>query len=540
MSIALTVNGVVYNYPEVDDTDWGAEATDWAAAITNGTLQKAGGLFQLLAEVDFGTSYGVKSLYYKSRTANVADSGQIRLARADVINFRNEANSANLSLAVNSSNNLTFNGVEIVGTFTPNNTNSIDLDLTATVLTANLNLSVAAADAGFINAVNSIEADGLQTQVPIADTSTTGVLTASDWNNFNGKQAAGSYITALTGDVVAAGPGSSAATIQAGVIVDSMIAGAAAIAYSKLAALTASRALVSDGSGFVSAATTTATQVGYLSTTTSDVQTQIDSKLPTTVTTTGDMIYSSSGTTASRLAIGSTGQYLRVTSAAPAWTSFTSFTATTLTSGTGATYNLPTGCTAIWVRAVGPGAGGGGSAAPSNAGAGGGGGAGGYVEKFITNPSASFTYTIGTAGSASAAGNAAGGTPSGATTFADGGSISLSAGAGSAGGGSGGGSTGVVFTTGKASGGAASGGDVNRNGNFGDAGVVLSATQAMGGRGGDSPLGVGGEGGQGTSAGAGAGGYGSGGGGAGVVSGGSAQAGAAGAAGVIIIHEYYP
>lgn len=41
-----------------------------------------------------------------------------------------------------------------------------------------------------------------------------GYLSATDWNTFNNKQAVGNYITALTGDVTAAGPGSAAATVQ--------------------------------------------------------------------------------------------------------------------------------------------------------------------------------------------------------------------------------------------------------------------------------------------------------------------------------------
>ena len=40
-----------------------------------------------------------------------------------------------------------------------------------------------------------------------------GLLSASDWAAFNGKQAAGSYITALSGDVTASGPGSAPATV---------------------------------------------------------------------------------------------------------------------------------------------------------------------------------------------------------------------------------------------------------------------------------------------------------------------------------------
>lgn len=47
----------------------------------------------------------------------------------------------------------------------------------------------------------------------VADTTHNGYLSSTDWNTFNGKQAAGSYITALTGDVTATGPGSVAATL---------------------------------------------------------------------------------------------------------------------------------------------------------------------------------------------------------------------------------------------------------------------------------------------------------------------------------------
>lgn len=97
------------------------------------------------------------------------------------------------------------------------------------------------------------------------------------------------------------------------------IKAAAAIALNKLAATTASRALVSDASGFVTAATTTSTEIGYVNGVTSAIQTQLGTKLPTTITTTGDIIYSSSGTTASRLAIGSSGDVLTVSGGVPSW-----------------------------------------------------------------------------------------------------------------------------------------------------------------------------------------------------------------------------
>lgn len=47
----------------------------------------------------------------------------------------------------------------------------------------------------------------------VADSTHNGYLSSTDWSTFNGKQAAGNYITALTGDVTAAGPGSVASTL---------------------------------------------------------------------------------------------------------------------------------------------------------------------------------------------------------------------------------------------------------------------------------------------------------------------------------------
>lgn len=49
--------------------------------------------------------------------------------------------------------------------------------------------------------------------MPAATNAVNGYLLAIDWTTFNSKQAAGSYITALTGDVAASGPGSASATL---------------------------------------------------------------------------------------------------------------------------------------------------------------------------------------------------------------------------------------------------------------------------------------------------------------------------------------
>ena len=64
--------------------------------------------------------------------------------------------------------------------------------------------------------------------------------------------------------------------LAADAVVNASVAAGAAIAFSKMADLTVSRALVSDGNGDVSVSAVTATEVGYLDGVTSAIQTQLD------------------------------------------------------------------------------------------------------------------------------------------------------------------------------------------------------------------------------------------------------------------------
>jgi hypothetical protein len=64
-------------------------------------------------------------------------------------------------------------------------------------------------------------------------------------------------------------------------IANADIKAAAAIAFSKMEDLTASRALVSDGSGDVSVSAVTSTEIGYLDGVSSAIQTQLDAKQAT-------------------------------------------------------------------------------------------------------------------------------------------------------------------------------------------------------------------------------------------------------------------
>jgi hypothetical protein len=177
MASNITFNGVTYSIPAVGDDGWGSDLSAYFIAIASGALQKTGGNFTLTAEADFGATFGLKSAYLKSQAANPASAGIIRLGNNENISWRNFANSADLSLKVNASNALEFNGAAIIS----------------------------------------------------------------------------------------------------GNIVNSMIDAAAAIALSKLATVTASRVLVSDVSGIITASAVTTTTLAFLDAT-SSIQTQLDAK----------------------------------------------------------------------------------------------------------------------------------------------------------------------------------------------------------------------------------------------------------------------
>lgn len=100
---------------------------------------------------------------------------------------------------------------------------------------------------------NGLSVDGSQAlTLGLSSAGSTGALSSTDWSTFNSKQSAGNYITALSGDVVATGPGSAVSTIQPGVVTNAKIAAAAGISVNKLQALTVSSPVRTDGSGFLS------------------------------------------------------------------------------------------------------------------------------------------------------------------------------------------------------------------------------------------------------------------------------------------------
>lgn len=339
-AVTVSVNGSNHTIPTTNERGWGSAVTAWIQAISSNTLQPSGGTFTLGADVDFGASFGLKSAYYKSRALNPATTGIVRLGNTETISWRNAANSANLSLTANASNRLQYNSIEVVDLSTAQSLSSKSLQDSNTLffddgdITKKFAFNASAISTGTTR-VFSFPDEGGQ------------ILVATATQTVSNKSISGASNTLSN-------IGYSALSLT-GSILNADIAAGAAIDLSKLASLTASRALVSNGSGVVTPSSVTSTTLGYLDAT-SSVQTQLNSKLPTTVTTTGDMIYSTSGSTAGRLAIGTVDTMrLKVSSGVPAWGFSSSAAKTTTyaitnadevlrydTSGGGFTTTLPT------------------------------------------------------------------------------------------------------------------------------------------------------------------------------------------------------
>ncbi len=113
MSTTVTYAGNQYNVPAYQDTGYAqgtGNLSSYLIALATGSLTVSGGSFPLTADADFGANFGLKSIYYKSRDANVATVGVIRLGSAEVIAWRNNAHGGDLPLTTNASDQLTFNG----------------------------------------------------------------------------------------------------------------------------------------------------------------------------------------------------------------------------------------------------------------------------------------------------------------------------------------------------------------------------------------------------------------------------------------------
>jgi len=247
------------------------------------------------------------------------------------------------------------------------------------------------------NGTGAVIGTGTSLSQHVADTTHNGYLSSTDWNTFNGKQAALTLgnLTAGGPDGISIGTGTGA-VVGSGTTVSQQKADAthsgylsltdwntfdtAATTVSSATPLDTSSTLVErDSSGNFAAAIITATLNGN-ATNVSGVVAATNGGTGESTYTTGDTLYASATNTLSKLPVGTTGQVLTVAAGVPSWATpgavtFTAPTMQIFVSGSG-TYTTPTSPAPLYIEIEMVGGGGGGASASGNAVQGGSGGDG--------------------------------------------------------------------------------------------------------------------------------------------------------------------
>lgn len=114
MPTTVNFNGTNYSVPNNrEPKGWGAALTTYLIALGQNALAKSGGTFTLTGEVDFGATYGLVVAYLKSKSSNISTTGIVRFANNEGAGWRNQANSADKILKVNTSDNLEYDGNKV-------------------------------------------------------------------------------------------------------------------------------------------------------------------------------------------------------------------------------------------------------------------------------------------------------------------------------------------------------------------------------------------------------------------------------------------
>jgi len=264
VSTPITFNNVAYSIPAYNDTGYAQGAGNLSAyliAIASGTLQQSGGTFALTADANFGTNFGLIAKYFTSATASPASAGSLRLAHTDTIDWRNFLDNGNLALSVDSSDRLLWNGA-IVTTGSASAVFSITgtaNQIIASAPTGNVTLStpqdIATSSSPTFLSETLTGAAGLI----VGSAGNPGLVSLRDNGGTNTVTLkAPTSVTSYTATLPIAQGAANTSIVNDGsgvlsfsLLSNANIASAAAIAVNKLAALTASSPVRSDGSGFL-------------------------------------------------------------------------------------------------------------------------------------------------------------------------------------------------------------------------------------------------------------------------------------------------
>jgi hypothetical protein len=254
-------------------------------------LQKSGGSFNLTADAEFGSTYGLVSGYFKSASSNIAGSGAVRLSNTDSIAFRNADNSGDMLLSSDGTTDgiLNYNSVPLV-------TLSAVQTLTAKTLTSpKLNEDVAlTATSTYLNRVDVTSSIQTQLDAKQATISISSRLSADLIHDGSVSNTEFGYLAAVTSDIqtqldAKQATISTTARLNANLVHDGTVSNTEfgyinTLSSNAQTQLNAKQATIDStarlNADLIHDGSVSNTEFGHISTLSSNAQDQIDSKAP--------------------------------------------------------------------------------------------------------------------------------------------------------------------------------------------------------------------------------------------------------------------
>lgn len=175
--------------------------TQWVQVTPTPTINVDPLVFSLLNAGTTTASLGVKKVGSDLELDFVANDGLKLLGNSVTVSYDNS------SIGI-VANQLAVKSAGITNTMLAGSIDNTKL------LNSSISVATGTSGADFNVSGSPVSLGGTVTlNIPSSSAVNRGLLTSVDWTTFNGKQAAGSYITALIGDVTATGPGSVVATL---------------------------------------------------------------------------------------------------------------------------------------------------------------------------------------------------------------------------------------------------------------------------------------------------------------------------------------